>query len=217
MGFEHDRIKANARKFYSLNNINSILVYLIYIGITIGISVVSVIIPGIGTLAAMFFVMLPLQLGFIVWFYRAIYTEKLEVNAIFFPFGKDYMGFVGTVTLKYLYIFLWSLLFYIPGIVKTYSYMMTEYIKAENPNIPASRAIELSMIMTDGYKWKLFYLTLSFLGWSLLGAFTFGILNVVYVIPYMNASFAFAYDELKANAIATGRISANELNGSNNQ
>lgn len=61
--------------------------------------------------------------------------------------------------------------------------------------------------MMAGNKTDLFVLYLSFLGWALLGALTFGILDVVYVIPYMNTSVAGFYDEVKKDAIAKGIIS----------
>ena len=93
----------------------------------------------------------------------------------------------------------------------SYAYSMTEYIKMENPNISPSRAIELSKIMTQGRKGNLFYLDLSFIGWNLLSAITLGILGIVYVNPYYFACKAFAYEELKAEAIATGKINPNEL------
>ena len=86
------------------------------------------------------------------------------------------------------------------------------YIKVENPNISPSRAIELSKIMMNGHKWDIFYLHLSFLGWNILSAFTFGILAIVYVFPYYNAALAFAYEEIKADAAARGVIDIREIN-----
>ena len=83
-----------------------------------------------------------------------------------------------------MYIFLWSLLFVIPGIVKSYSYSMVDFIKAENPSLPANKAIEMSKIMTDGYICNLFKLYLSFIGWNLLSVLTFGILSILFVNPY---------------------------------
>ncbi len=213
MYYDHARIKSNARTFYDVNKGNAILVTLAYIGIIYGASLVSSMIPYVGTLAVSIFVLIPLELGYAVWFRNAIYAEKHPVGELFIGFSSNYMSYIGTLPLRGLYVFLWSLLFYVPGIIKSYSYRMTEYIKAENPNIPASRCIELSMIMTDGYKGQLFYLDLSFLGWNLLGGLTLGILNIVYVQPYQMAANAFAYEELKAVAISSGKISESELYG----
>lgn len=112
-----------------------------------------------------------------------------------------------------LFVYLWSLLFMIPGIVKGIAYSMTPYILADCPNVKARDALKLSMRMTQGYKADIFVTILSFFGWLILSAFTFGILEIVYVGPYMNTTLAGVYEELKNNAIENGTISQDELNG----
>ena len=67
-----------------------------------------------------------------------------------------------------LYTALWSLLLVIPGIVKSYSYAMTPYILAENPEMSANDAISESDFIMNGHKWELFCLHFSFIGWNLL-------------------------------------------------
>lgn len=98
--------------------------------------------------------------------------------------------------LRGLYTTLWSLLFIIPGIVKGYSYAMTPYILAENPNLTASRAIELSQQLMDGHKAELFFLELSFIGWSILSALTLNLGNIA-LNPYRNAAHAAFYRQLQ--------------------
>lgn len=95
-----------------------------------------------------------------------------------------------------LFTLLWSLLFIIPGIVKYYSYSMSMYVLAENKGKPALECINESKAMTNGHKADLFVLGLSFIGWALLGAITFGI-AYIWVIPYMNTTYANAYNYLK--------------------
>ncbi len=95
-----------------------------------------------------------------------------------------------------LFTFLWSLLFVIPGIVKSYSYIMSMYILAENKGKPALECIDESKKMTNGHKMELFVLDLSFIGWGLLCVITFGI-ALIWVLPYMNATYANAYNSLK--------------------
>lgn len=70
--------------------------------------------------------------------------------------------------LQGLYVALWSLLLFIPGVVKAYSYAMTPYIMAEHPGLTANEAITESRRIMDGNKWRLFCLDFSFLGWELL-------------------------------------------------
>ena len=69
-----------------------------------------------------------------------------------------------------LYIGLWSLLFIIPGIVKSFSYAMTPYILTEHPEMSANEAITESRRIMAGNRWRLFCLDLSFIGWDLLCA-----------------------------------------------
>lgn len=88
------------------------------------------------------------------------------------------------MVLRDVFIFLWSLLFLIPGVIKHYSYRMVPYILADDPEIGAMDAITLSRQMMDGHKWNTFVLDLSFLGWDLLSALTLGLLGVFYVNPY---------------------------------
>ena len=95
-----------------------------------------------------------------------------------------------------LFTYLWSLLFIIPGIVKSLSYSMATYILAENKGKSALECINESKEMTMGYKMDLFVLGLSFIGWGLLCVITLGIAGI-WVIPYMQATYANAYNSLK--------------------
>ena len=84
-----------------------------------------------------------------------------------------------------LFIFLWSLLFVIPGIVKAYSYRMIPYLMAEDSNLSFFEAKDLSRRMMDGHKWNTFILDLSFIPWHILSFLTAGIVGVLYVVPYV--------------------------------
>ncbi|MFX3624442.1 MAG: DUF975 family protein [Ectobacillus sp.] len=95
-----------------------------------------------------------------------------------------------------LYTFLWSLLLVIPGIIKAFSYSMTYYILLENPQYTVHEAIAESRRIMDGRKMDLFLLFLSFIGWCILAAFTFGI-AYLWLTPYINTAMAHFY--LKAS------------------
>ena len=97
--------------------------------------------------------------------------------------------------LRGLYVFLWSLLFIVPGIVAGYSYAMTDYILAENPNLTASEAIEQSKTMMYGNRWRLFCLQFSFIGWDILATLAFGI-GHLWLTPYKQAATAAFYREV---------------------
>lgn len=118
-------------------------------------------------------------------------------------FGKLLSGFnrFGDVCitgiLKWLFTGLWSLLFVIPGIVKSYSYAMTMYIMQDHPELSGNDAITKSRQMMDGHKFDLFILDLSFIGWYLLGSLTFGILIIFYVEPYRQVTRTNFYEQLR--------------------
>lgn len=109
-----------------------------------------------------------------------------------------------------LFTFLWSLLFIIPGIIKSYSYSMSLYVLAENKGKPALECINESKAMTEGHKFDLFVLGLSFLGWALLCVITLGI-AAIWVTPYMSATYANAYNLLKPAAPQTPIEAAPEV------
>lgn len=138
------------------------------------------------------------------------------------PFSRVAKGFtvnfgnvVLTQFLRKLFIFLWSLLFLIPGIVRAYGYFAVPFILAENPHLDHKRVLDLSRQMTMGYKGHLFVTDLSFLGWNILSAFTFGILGIFYVNPYYHATQAELYRFLRAQAMEQGITSPAELPGMN--
>ena len=95
-----------------------------------------------------------------------------------------------------LFISLWSLLFVIPGIVKSYSYRMVYYIKNDHPEYDWKACIDESRRMMNGHKWRLFTLHLSFLGWIIVGSLCFGI-GTLWVTPYMQAAEANFYEDLQ--------------------
>ena len=121
---------------------------------------------------------------------------KPKVEDAFCGFD-DYWAAVKVTFFVGLFTFLWSLLFIIPGIIKALSYSMSVYILAENKGKAALECINESKAMTNGYKGELFLLGLSFIGWLLLTAVTFGI-AYIWIGPYMQATFTNAYHELKA-------------------
>ncbi len=222
MGFDRIRIKENGKLHYQNNKWQNVLVILINTLIVGGVQVV-VNLSGDDWVLAMFMSLVSIAvsllvvnvitLGSMTWFHRAIKTEGLNMEEMFWPFKEDYGGNVLMMFLISLYTALWSMLFVVPGIVKGYSYSLAMYIKSENPNIPASKAIELSTRMTNGHKMDLFVLDMSFIGWAILSAFTLNILGILYVIPYQYASKAFAYEEIKEEALANQIVSEAELYG----
>jgi len=122
---------------------------------------------------------------------------RADLEQLFDGFRLNLPNAIVASILYSLFIALWSMLFVIPGIIKTYSYAMTFSILHDNPNMSASDAITESRRMMDGHKFRLFCLQLSFFGWILLGIITFGI-AMLFVAPYMQTAQAAFYEDLKA-------------------
>ncbi|ADL50697.1 DUF975 family protein [Clostridium cellulovorans] len=124
--------------------------------------------------------------------------------------GENYKGIVKTMLVTNIFIFLWTLLLIIPGIIKAYAYRMVPYILSDNPNIGTEEAIALSNKMTMGHKWDMFVLDLSFIGWYILGSLLCGI-GVFFVMPYSNATNAELYLVLRRNALENNWCSRRDL------
>ena len=100
--------------------------------------------------------------------------------------------------LTFVYIFLWSLLLIIPGIIKSYSYAFADCIRMDNEELSTEECINKSMALMKGKKMKLFLLDLSFIGWYLLAIFfTLGI-GLLWVTPYHQSARLAFYENLKA-------------------
>lgn len=137
-----------------------------------------------------------IQLGYADYLLKQHNHAHLDIHDLFSQFHRFKDGFLQSF-LRSLYIFLWSLLFLIPGIIKSLSYAMTPFIMAENPEITASEAIEASKELMDGFKMDLFLLDLSFIGWDLLAVLTLNI-GHIFLNPYRNAAHAAYYKDLTA-------------------
>jgi len=138
--------------------------------------------------------LLPLSWGFSVLWLAVGRGADVDFGKMFEGF-KDYSRIFITMLLVGIYTFLWSLLLVVPGIVKSYSYKMTPYILADNPDLKYDAAIERSMALMKGHKMRLFLLDLSFIGWVILCLLTAGI-GFIFLAPYVETAHANFYDDL---------------------
>ena len=138
--------------------------------------------------------------------------DKLPAQRFVFLLRVKRLMKVSLAMLKYtIYQALWMLTV-IGGVIKYYSYSQVPYILAENPDLTGREAITLSRRMMRGHKWELFLLDCSFIGWSILGACTFGLSEVFYSLPYQSASFCEYYVRLRGKAKESGILGAELLN-----
>lgn len=188
-----------AAKAQIKGKIGILFVITLIIGVVSGIaSAVLSLIPVVGSLAASIIVTPAFALSTVRIYLNLFKGKDPEAIDAFSGFDDFWSAFKVTFFVG-LFTFLWSLLFVIPGIIKGISYSMATYILAENKGKAALECINESKAMTEGHKMELFVLSLSFIGWFLLCMITFGIATI-WVVPYMNATFANAYLSLKPAA-----------------
>lgn len=188
-----------ANSFNSLGSGEALTAVLVILGIIGSILLIAI----IAGMLLSFFVYNPLVVGVQRYFVSATYKDATfsDYNCLSHGFKKGvYLNVVKIMFLRGFYTFLWSLLFIIPGIIKSYEYRMIPYILAENPTLSTEEAFRLSKEMMDGNKFDTWVLELSFLGWHLLSVFTCGLLSIFYVNPYMHMTYAHLYEVLKHRA-----------------
>ena len=145
-------------------------------------------------LAALIVVSGPLELGLAIISLNVARGVEIKIEQLFDGF-KNMAAAIILWLLNNIFIFLWSLLFIIPGIIKSYSYSMSYFILRDNPSMSQDDARSASMAMMYGHKWRLFCLDFSFIGWIILCGLTFGILTF-WVFPYIRTAHAEFYQSL---------------------
>ena len=182
-------LKNKAKETLNKNRWGLVLVSLVG-GLLIGVATAFFVIPGL-------IVGPVLMYGIANYIYLDKKGEHVEFNILFSGFDK--MGkILGVYYLGFVQVLLWSLLLIVPGVIKTLAFSQAYFVLLENPNMSASDILKKSESMMNNHKWEMFVLMLSFLGWLLLGSITLGILNILYVTPYMLYTFIYYYDALKA-------------------
>ena len=147
------------------------------IGLALGVVLIAV---AIGFTFAIF-VINPINVGVQTFFLRNSSGEA-EGFHLGDGFKYNYLNVVKTMFFMNLWILLWTLLFIVPGIIKSYSYRLVPYILAENPDIDTNEALMRSEQLMRGNKWETFIYDLSFIGWYILGIFF--LVSVFWVQPY---------------------------------
>ena len=107
------------------------------------------------------------------------------------------------------FIALWSLLFFFPGIVASYRYRQAYYILLDDPDKSAMQCIRESKWIMAGNKVDLFLVDLSFIGWVILDflvvlliptPFSVPIVSI-WMTPYMGLTHAAFYERLLSRMI----------------
>ncbi len=167
--------------------LSTAVMFLILIGVTVGLMVLALVLN-------------PLNVGARKFFIQNASNPETKVDGlnVGFGFGKNYRDIVFSMLGTQMITLLWTLLLIVPGIYKAYCWRLVPFIIADNPELSGKEARAKSNAMMNGSKWASFVLDLSFVGWKLVGALTFGILNIVFTNPYEAATDTELYLELKS-------------------
>lgn len=170
-------------------------------GLNITVPVLTGVFVGAGVLAIVLsLVGAAVTLGHNKYYIDLVLHNKKDSVGVLFDRFDIFFKAVGLQIFIGFFVFLWSLLFIIPGIIAGFRYSMAPYIMAEHPEVGIREAVNMSKQMMAGHKGRLFGLSLSFIGWALLSALTLGI-GSLWLTPYMNAAFAAFYIERTGRGI----------------
>ena len=228
MQLDTGAIKAESRSLLRTGEVNPFRMTLFYLLITLVLDMinsgVSYMIDSAGGFTVLSFsfvsifvglVALVLNAGYYCYCFGILRREEMPYESLF-----DAFPFAGKVILlsivEGVFIFLWSMLFVIPGIIAAYRYSFAMLNLCENPELGVMEALNLSKQQTNGYKMQLFLLQLSFIGYQIaavliallyeyviisylpdslsgavLGTLIYGVLSAVvdvYLTPYLNLS-----------------------------
>ena len=194
-------MKAEVREMLSGAQVSPRAITALYCGLLLVLNMVSAFAGDTGFLSTFVTILTSLLnvilgAGFAMYCMAIRRSERAEYITLFD--GFSFVGkLIGLTIVTALFIWLWSMLFIIPGIIAAYRYRFAPYNLYENPGIGVMEALEMSKRETMGYKGQLFALGLSYLGWTLLaslpaivevGMLYYGLFSSAF--DYMNGTIA---------------------------
>ena len=201
MQLDTGAIKAESRSLLRTGEVNPFRMTLFYLLITLVLDMinsgVSYMIDSAGGFTVLSFsfvsilvglVALVLNAGYYCYCFGILRREEMPYESLF-----DAFPFAGKVILlsivEGVFIFLWSMLFVIPGIIAAYRYSFAMLNLCENPELGVMEALNLSKQQTNGYKTQLFLLQLSFIGYQ-IAAVLIALLYEYVIISYLPDSLS---------------------------
>lgn len=190
-------IKAEAKSFIGQNarwwkmTLATIALYLLNGGISIYVNIVTAInhddpSTTVGYSSSIITLLLiPFTIAASGYYLNHIRGFNPEWKSLYKEGIDNYGSYLVTGVLVNVFTFLWSLLFVVPGIIKSLAYSQAKYVIHDNPRLKGKEAIEISKRMTNGFKGDLFSMYLSFIGWYILVGLTGGILSSQYMSLHM--------------------------------
>lgn len=138
-----------------------------------------------------------IEVGLVYYMVKFINDEPREFKDIF-KFSNDFGKDLLINLIASIFVFLWSLLLIIPGIIKQLGYSLIPYLLSDEKynNYEKMDILRKSEEIMMGHKMDYFMLKLSFIGWHLLAILTLGILEI-WIIPYQEVAQTKFLNDLK--------------------
>lgn len=133
--------------------------------------------------------------GFMGFFLGIAQEAEARLELLFVGFQRFFKSFVAYFFYG-LFVYLWSLLLVIPGIIAAISFSMAFFCIADDEECGPFEALGRSRQMMKGNKWKFFCLQWRFFGWALLATLLGGI-GWLWLVPYMSTAYAKFYEDVK--------------------
>lgn len=171
---DRKQLKAEMRTLLSDAQVSPKALTALYLGICLLLNMLTYVGGDSGLLSTFVSILvslvtLVLGSGFTLYCMAVRRGERAEFLTLF-----DGFSFAGKVIvlniLMYVYVFLWSMLFVIPGVIAWYRYRFALYNLYENPDLSPTEALAMSKRQTTGYKSQLLFLDISYFGWMLLAS-----------------------------------------------
>lgn len=127
-----------------------------------------------------------LEVGIIQYLLKIKEGQNPSISYVLKIFNSEqYVNVIKIMFLRNLYLFGWTMLFVIPGIIKSYEYRFVPYLLAENEDLCSQEVFALSRKYTENIKMDIYILDLSFMGLYILG-FLFFFVGMIFVAPYQH-------------------------------
>ena len=194
-------LKQNARYSLISNFSETLKILLLYLGISFATALGTGLLSLVGEVATLIAYVIAiaisglLYMGYNSFFLKVARDEEVTYKELFSK-TKMFWSCIGISLLIGLFTTLWTFLLIIPGIIASINYSFVYLVKLDNPELKVMEVLNKSKEIMDGHKWDFFVLLISFLFWYIIGFFTFGLLYL-WLIPYMQITFANFYDEIK--------------------
>jgi len=201
------QLKADTKSMLATARVSPKAIIALYLAIALVLDLVVTLIGDLGLASTFISILISLLLlvldaGFVLYCMDIRRGEESGFLTLFD--GFSFVGkLIGLHVVIYIFIFLWSMLFVIPGIIAGYRYRFAIYNLCENPELGIFEALNMSKRQTMGYKTQLLMLDLSYIGWIILADLPATIYSSYFQIETVSSAMSFAALEGLQPALAT--------------